>query len=38
MDIVVDYGTQQFIIELKIWRGLEENKNAYEQLLKYMEI
>ncbi len=38
MDIVVDYGAQQFIIELKIWRGLEENKNAYEQLINYMKI
>jgi hypothetical protein len=36
MDIVVDYGAQQFIIELKIWRELEENKNAYEQLLACM--
>jgi hypothetical protein len=38
MDIVVDYGSQQFIIELKIWRGTEENKNAYQQLIDYMNI
>lgn len=38
MDIVIDYGTQQFILELKIWRGLDANQNAYEQLLNYMKI
>ena len=38
MDIVIDYGTPQFILELKIWRGLDANQNAYEQLLNYMKI
>ena len=37
MDIVVDYGTDQFILELKIWNGEKYNKEAYEQLLDYME-
>jgi hypothetical protein len=36
MDIVVDYGSQQFIIELKIWDGEKHNQEAYNQLLGYM--
>ena len=38
MDIIVDYGNEQFILELKIWRGKKYNKEAYQQLLNYMEI
>ncbi|MCL2159428.1 MAG: AAA-like domain-containing protein [Oscillospiraceae bacterium] len=38
MDIVVDYGREQFIIELKIWRGEQYNQEAYEQVLDYMKI
>jgi len=37
MDIIVDFGNEQFIIELKIWKGEKAEKKAYEQLLKYME-
>jgi hypothetical protein len=37
MDIVVDYGADQFIIELKIWDGESEHREAYEQLLGYMD-
>ena len=37
MDIVVDFGSDQFIIELKIWRGLQYEKDAYEQLLGYLD-
>ena len=37
MDIIVDFGREQFIIELKLWRGEAEHKKAYEQLLGYME-
>jgi len=36
MDIVVDYGRDQFICELKIWRGEQYEKEAHEQLLGYM--
>jgi hypothetical protein len=36
MDIVVDYGQEQFIIELKIWHGETEHKAAYEQLAGYL--
>jgi len=38
MDIVVDYGNDQFIIELKIWDGEKYHQEAYEQLLDYMEV
>ncbi|MDR2713625.1 MAG: GxxExxY protein [Clostridiales bacterium] len=37
MDIVVDFGYDQFIIELKIWHGDSLHQEAYEQLLGYME-
>ncbi|MCL2160195.1 MAG: AAA-like domain-containing protein, partial [Oscillospiraceae bacterium] len=36
MDIVVDYGREQFIIELKLWKGKQYQRDAYEQLLGYM--
>ena len=36
MDIVVDFGRDQFIIEIKIWRGESKYQEAYEQLLGYM--
>lgn len=37
MDIVVDYGTDQFIVELKLWSGNVMHDKAYEQLLGYMD-
>ena len=37
MDIVLDYGCDQFIIELKIWHGNSLHQEAYEQLLGYMD-
>jgi hypothetical protein len=37
MDIVVDFGCDQFIIELKLWYGNSQHQEAYEQLLGYME-
>ena len=37
MDIVVDFEKQQFIVELKIWRGPACQEDAYNQLLGYME-
>jgi hypothetical protein len=43
MDIVVDYGSQQFIIELKLWRGAETpfpkaaHEEAYTQLAGYIK-
>jgi len=37
MDIVVDFGRDQFIIELKLWKGGEYERKAYNQLLGYMD-
>jgi len=36
MDIAVHYRSEQFIIELKLWRGEQYQKEAYKQLLGYM--
>ena len=36
MDVVVDFGQDQFIIELKLCRGEKLQGKAYEQLLDYM--
>jgi hypothetical protein len=36
MDIVVDYGSEQFIIELKLWRGKVAHTEAYAQLAGYL--
>ncbi|MCL1864036.1 MAG: AAA-like domain-containing protein [Defluviitaleaceae bacterium] len=37
MDIVVDFGRQQFIIELKLWDGKAKQEDAYKQLCGYLE-
>ena len=37
MDIVVDFGRDQFIIELKLWKGETAHDKAYEQILNYMD-
>jgi hypothetical protein len=37
MDIVVDYGSQQFIIELKLWRGKAAHEEAYTQIAGYLK-
>jgi hypothetical protein len=37
MDLVVDYGPDEFIIELKIWRGEAKHEEAYAQLAGYLE-
>lgn len=37
MDIVVDFGREQFIIELKRWEGEEYKRKAYGQLISYMD-
>jgi hypothetical protein len=33
----VDFGAQQFIVELKLWRGEQKHEKAYEQLIKYLD-
>lgn len=37
MDIVVTYGGQEFIIELKIWRGNQYREEGIRQLERYMD-
>jgi hypothetical protein len=37
MDIVVDYGSQQFILELKLWNGDKKHEDAYAQLCGYLD-
>jgi hypothetical protein len=36
MDLVVSYGKEEFIIELKIWRGEAARRAGYEQLADYL--
>lgn len=35
--MIVDYLSEQFIVELKIWYGNECNKRGEEQLAKYLD-
>ena len=37
MDIVVDYGNDQFVLELKLWYGAKKHEEAYRQLWEYLE-
>jgi len=37
MDVLVNYLDQQFIVELKIWRGEKRHEHAFKQLLGYMD-
>jgi len=36
-DVVVDYLGEQFVIELKIWRGQSYNEKGEKQLLEYLD-
>lgn len=36
-DVIVDYLGEQFVVELKIWRGREYNERGEEQLADYLE-
>jgi hypothetical protein len=36
MDLVVSYGREEFIIELKVWRGEAAHGAGYEQLAAYL--
>ena len=38
MDLVVTYGRQEFIVELKIWRGDKYERTGREQLSEYLAI
>jgi hypothetical protein len=37
MDLVVDFGADQFIIELKLWYGETAHEKAYNQLAGYLK-
>jgi len=37
MDVVISYGAQEFIIELKVWRGQKYQQDAYKQLTDYVK-
>lgn len=37
MDILVFYGNEEFVIELKIWRGEKYEQKAYDQLVEYLD-
>ena len=36
-DVIVDYLGEQFIVELKIWRGNEYNERGEQQLADYLD-
>lgn len=36
-DVIVDYQGEQFIVELKIWRGSEYNERGERQLAEYLD-
>lgn len=36
-DIIVDYAGEQFVVEMKIWRGNEYNERGEEQLAGYLD-
>ena len=38
MDLVVTYGGEEFIIELKIWRGEKYEEDGKQQLSEYLKI
>ncbi len=36
-DVIVDYGGQRFIIEMKLWHGKVYNRHGEEQLINYLD-
>ena len=36
-DVVVDYLGEQFVIEIKLWRGAEYNERGQKQLTDYLD-
>ncbi|MCM1049912.1 MAG: ATP-binding protein [Clostridiales bacterium] len=36
-DVIVDYAGEQFIVEMKIWRGNEYNERGERQLTEYLD-
>jgi hypothetical protein len=37
MDLVVDFGKQQFVIEMKLWHGEKRHEDAYAQFSEYLD-
>jgi hypothetical protein len=37
MDLVINFAGEEFILELKKWRGTKKHEAAYEQLAKYLD-
>ncbi len=37
MDIQVFYGTEEFVVELKLWHGAKREQEGYEQLTGYLD-
>lgn len=38
LDVLITYGTERYVIELKIWRGEEAHKRGIKQLTDYLDI
>ncbi len=38
MDLMVTYGRQEFIVELKIWRGDKYEQRGRDQLAEYLAV
>ena len=38
MDLIVNYNSKEYIIELKLWRGEKYEISGREQLSKYLEL
>ena len=38
MDIVITFGSERYVIELKIWRGRQYEQSGIEQLAGYLDI
>jgi hypothetical protein len=36
-DVIIDYGSEQFIVELKLWYGEVSHEDALEQIAGYLE-
>ena len=37
MDLVVDFGPQQFVVELKLWHGEKRHEDSYSQIWDYLD-
>jgi len=36
MDVIVDFEKEQFIVELKVWKGEQKHEQAHKQLIEYL--